>query len=299
MRLTDMAIQTAKPPATGRVMIWDDSSPLGLRITAKGAKSFVVILNERRHTIGRYGAITLQQARTAAKQLKAEQTLGRLVPSSRSLADARSEYLKGITIRANTRRYYERNLRRLPDCRLTDVSAADLNRILDALSPPARGQALKTYVAFFNWCIRRHYLDTSPCIRFRGEKTTSRSRVLTDEELCRIWTCTKEPKEDGKLPASYCAIVKLLLLTGQRKSEIANLQTSWIRDNKITFPKEICKNNRVHTIPLGELTVSVLKSVTETASTPFLFPALGGASKSSSSWSNAKIALDATSGVTG
>jgi integrase len=232
MRLTDMTIQTAQPPETGRLMLWDDSSPLGVRITSKGAKTFIMILHRKRHTLGRYGDISLSQARTAAKQLKAEYTLGRLMPSSRSLADARSEYLKSITIRPATRRYYERNLHRLTDCRLTDLKPADLNRVLDALPPPARTQALKTFVAFFNWCIRRHYLDTSPCIRFRADAATSRSRVLTDDEIRAIWNASEQLGDFGR-------VIRLCLLTGQRRGELSNPSSITLRQSTLIIPASL------------------------------------------------------------
>jgi integrase len=310
-QLSDLSIKNVPLPTQGRVTIWDDNSPLGVRITAKGAKTFVVMLGPgRRHTLGRYGDITLSQARTAAKQLKAEQTLGRLIPSSRSVSDARTEYLKTLAVRPNTRGYYERNLHRLPDCRLTELTAADLHKILDALRPTSRGQALKTYTAFFNWCIRRYYLDTSPCIRFRAEKSTSRSRVLSDEELGKIWRAcehvTALPSVDAALgtthvapchlPASYCTIVKLLILTGQRKSEIANLQSSWIKNDKITFPKEITKNARVHTIPIPQLALDVIAVPLKSSTTAFLFPGQD-TSKPFNNWSNCKVILDNVCGV--
>jgi integrase len=215
-----------------------------------------MILHRKRHTIGRYGDITLSQARTAAKQLKAEQTLGRLFPSSRSLSEARSEYMKAITIRASTRRYYERNLHRLSDCRLSDVRPADINRVLDALPSPARIQALKTYVAFFNWCIRRHYLDTSPCIRFRADKPTSRNRVLSDEEVRAIWLA-------GEQCGDFGCVVRLCLLTGQRRGELSNPSLVIVRQSTLTIPAALAKNKTEHSIPLSPLSIKLLKSLTK------------------------------------
>jgi integrase len=282
-KFTDLSIQSTESPTQGRVTLWDSSSPLGLRITSKGAKTFVVILGRRRHTIGRYGHITLSQARTAAKQLKAEHTLGRLIPSSRGVAEAVQEYLAAITIRPNTRDYYERNLKRLPDMRLNLVDAPDLNRILDRLLPAARTTALKVYVAFFNWCIRRHYLDTSPCKRFRADKVVSRDRVLTDSEIQSIWLACSGT-------GSFDSIIKLLFLTAQRKNEIASICTSWIHENKIVFPKEITKNGREHSIGLSATAISILQSAMAT-SRSLLFPATN-TSKSFNNWSYAKLTLD-------
>jgi len=275
-KITDMTIQTVTLPTQGRTFVWDNGSPLGLQISATGVKSFVVILGRRRKTIGQYGHITLQQARTAAKQLKAEHTLGRLVPSSRSLSDARDEYLKAITIRANTRRYYERNLHRLPDIRLTEVSAADLNRVLDVLPPPARGQALKTFSAFFRWCIRRHYLDTSPCIRFKADQATTRDRVLTDDEVRAVWNASMQLGEWG-------CMIRLCLLTGQRRGELSNPSLVVIRQSSLTIPARLAKNNKEHSIPLSPTSIKLFQNLT------------GPVGKRD----DLKIRLDELSGVTG
>jgi Arm DNA-binding domain len=93
-QLSDLALKKLAPPANGRIVLWDDASPLGVRVTANGAKTFIVMLGSgKRYTIGRYGEVTLSQAREAARRLKAEKTLGRILPVSKSLADARKEYL--------------------------------------------------------------------------------------------------------------------------------------------------------------------------------------------------------------
>jgi integrase len=160
------------------------------------------------------------------------------------------------------------------------LRAADLNHVLDKLGPTSRSQALRSFIAFFNWCIRRHYLDVSPCIRFRPDRATARARVLTDAELKSIWLACSE------VPGPFGAIVKLLILTGQRRGEIAALQSSWAKDDNITFPKEITKNAREHSIPISPLCTSVLSTfLAAKISTHF------------SNWSNAKTALDKASGV--
>jgi hypothetical protein len=212
-RITDLALQNLPLPERGHVTHWD--KPLGIRVSSTGVKTFIVILHSgRRHRIGKYGDITLAQAREAAKTLKAEKTLGRILPRDVPLARARTEYLAQISVRPATRLYYERNLNRLQLSKLSDSTPRYLNAILDRLSPSSRSQAILTYSAFFNWCIRRYYLDVSPCARMVAGKSNSRSRVLTDDEIKRVWVAAEQSDVFGK-------IVKLLLLTGQRPASIA------------------------------------------------------------------------------
>jgi integrase len=279
-----MTVQTAPIPVQGRTTIWDNSSPLGLRITSGGAKTFVVILGRRRHTIGRYGrdGITLSQARTAAKQLKAELVLGRLLPSSRGVCEAADEYLKSITIRPNTHRAYHRDLKRLPDIRLTEVAPHHLNAILDPLPVAARRQALKTYVTFFNWAIRRHYLDQSPTKRFRVEKPAARSRTLSDDELRKVWFA---PEAIG---GSFGKIVQCLMLTGLRRQECASILSSWISFTalqsasssqgsqcSLVIPSAITKNKKELCLPLGNLSAAIISSAISETQSPLLFATHG------------------------
>jgi integrase len=198
------------------------------------------------------------------------------------------------------------------------VTPRDINRILDGLGPTSKDQALRSYSAFFNWCVRRHYLDTSPCARMVGQQSTSRSRVLTDEELPRIWRACEEAirrkarageqptsllGEPPPLSTSFCTIVKLLILTGQRRGEIAALQSSWIKDDTIIFPSTVTKNGREHVLPMGAMASTLIaeRSKSEGNERPrkLLLPSSRKSSTPISGWSKLKLALDRASGVTG
>src|SRR5262249_48939106 len=74
--LTDRSIQSLKPaPAGKREIVWDALVPgLGVRVTDQGAKSFVLVTrypgstNPSPRSLGTYGAISLEVARTRARQ---------------------------------------------------------------------------------------------------------------------------------------------------------------------------------------------------------------------------------------
>jgi len=162
-RLTDLAVKNLALPERGHATYWD--RPLGVRVSSTGVKTFIVILHSgRRHRIGRYGDITLAQAREAAQRLKAEKTLGRIFPVSVSVSEARERYLEQLDVRANTRLYYERNLNRLKAGKLADLSLEEINRVITGLGSTSRNQALASLRAFFKWCARppQNYLDRQP-----------------------------------------------------------------------------------------------------------------------------------------
>lgn len=286
VRLTDLTLKNLPVPVSGQVTYDDEASPLKVRVTPTGVKTFLVFVGSgKRHTIGRYGDITLQQARAAAVRVRAEKTLGRVFPEAVALSWARDLYLSQINIRPKTRDYYVRHLHKLKAGQLRDITTRDINRILDPLPTATRSQALASFRPFFKWCIKRNYLDRSPCELMTGEVSTARDRVLSDPELRRIWHACEDCGQFG-------IIVKLLMLTGQRKNEIACLQTSWIKDDQIILPKEVTKNARQHTFPIGTLAASLLSQARSGHQSSLLFCARGTQDRPFSGWSKSTIALN-------
>lgn len=288
--LTEIAVRAAKPPEHGTLTLWDGAQKsFGLRVNAGGAKSFIVLLDSgRRHTIGRYGDITLAQARLAAQRLRAEKTLGRIFPKFIALSDARTEYLAQIAVRPNTRIYYERTLNHLKCTRLSDITAHHINRILDPMPRTSRDQALASFRTFFKWCMRRHYLDKSPCDLMTLSKPYARTRVLSDPELVSVWHSA------DRVGYPFGTMTKLLILTGQRRGEIGGLERSFInaKERTITLPSCLTKNGREHTFPYGDLLADVLETIPRFSSTDFLFPARGHEERPYSGWSKGKHAID-------
>src|ERR1043166_5825814 len=95
VKFTDLAVRNLPIPETGQVTYSDEGSPLKIRVSQGGTKTFFVTLDGTgtRHVIGRYGEVTLADARIASRRLRAERTLGRIIPTAKSLAEARKEYL--------------------------------------------------------------------------------------------------------------------------------------------------------------------------------------------------------------
>ena len=75
--LTDVSVRALKPPPKGQLTIWDKTSPVGVRVSQGGSKTFILILGSgKRRTIGRFGVISLSKAREEARRILAEKTLG-------------------------------------------------------------------------------------------------------------------------------------------------------------------------------------------------------------------------------
>ena len=72
-------------------------------------------------------------------------------------------------------------------------------------------------------------------------KFAVRDRLLSDEEVAAVWAYDRPP---------YSNVVKLLILTGQRRNQIWRFDPAWVADGVLTFPSNIMKTNRAHSIPV-------------------------------------------------
>ena len=146
---------------------------------------------------------------------------------------------------------------------------------------------------FCNWAIKRRYIEHNPTLGLSTHATKPRSRVLTDAEIKLIWYAS----DDTELPEHFRTIVKLLVLTGQRRGEIAALHTSYIDGNTCLLPAELTKNSRPHLFPLGPVALSLLSPLTASQKR-LIFPARGKINSCFNGWSKSKTRLDLMSGVT-
>lgn len=296
MRLTDLLIKSLKVPKRGQKTHFDDAMKgFGVRVSMGGTKSFVVMYGKRRKlkTIGHYPNVTLADARKEAKRIlgvavdEKEGLAGRL--ASLTFSEARNRFLEDTESRtkASTYEQYRRPLQKHFSFSkpVSEITRHDVMDSLDVL----KGKTSETRHAFvsirtmMSWCVLHGFIVASPVppLQFKME---SRTRILSDEELKLVW------KRGLEVGYPYGTIVQLLILTGQRRGEIAGLRRSWIVDDAITFPAGFCKNKREHKIPLGDLTKKIIKSILNEGDT--LFPARGKPELPMNGWSKAKREFD-------
>ncbi len=297
MKLTDIVIRNLEAPPKGAKVYHDDAlTGFGVRVTSTGFKAFVLThgANRERHTIGRYPIIGLADARTEAKRFLAELTLGKTRPKRASIEGALETYYDThvATLRPGTQKEIKRLFGRFLPKRgnLEDLTVPALTKILDGISSPSEAEhfhrAAKT---FFTWCVERHLLPTSPMANLRAPaKWKARERVLSDDQLRAVWTAA------DATPGSFGIIVKLLILTGQRRSEIGSLRAEWVDLDKqtCTLPSSITKNKRTHTFPIGKLGMHIISGGLGAAPSGLLFMARGSSTKPFNGWSKAKVQLD-------
>jgi integrase len=110
--------------------------------------------------------------------------------------------------------------------------------------------------------------------------------VLGDAELVKIWNAAPD--------SDFGRIVKLLVLTGQRRDEIADLQRAEIGDAVLALPAARTKNGRAHDVPLSAQALAVLGDHPERVGRTYAF---GDGEGGFSGFSRAKERLDEACGV--
>ena len=148
---------------------------------------------------------------------------------------------------------YAKPLHRLP---ITAVSQRDVAKLLNSITAasgePTANRARSTLSAFFSWVLKEgiRLPEGNPVTHTHKHQEQSRDRVLTDAELKTVWHACPD--------SEFGAIIRLLILTGQRANEIGGLRWDEVRDNETVLPKSRTKNKREHTIPLSGAAKSIL-----------------------------------------
>jgi len=254
------------------------------------------------HSIGRHGPLTPDTARAKAKQLLGV-VAGGTDPFVQSLAGegfgaSIDRYLerKRSSLKPNSFKDAERYLRSysapLHKLRLDQIDrrkiAALLGEVETSSGPVSRNRARSALSAFFAWTIQEGLTETNPVQGTgKADEGGSRERVLTREKLRALWHSLGNDRFDD--------IVRVLLLTGQRRREIGSLQWSEIDLPRklIVLPPDRTKNGRQHEVPLSRQALAILERQSRRNSSGFLFTAKG----EFGNWTKSKAALDKRLGI--
>lgn len=155
-----------------------------------------------------------------------------------------------------------------------------LDIIKAARGPHAARGALAAIRRFFNWCAEgeRYGIEVSPCAGMSDKKTLRikrhqlmRQHVLTDADLSDVWKAA-----DG-FGYPFGAMVKLLLLTGQRRSDIAEARKPELdlEAKLLRIPPERYKTHAAHEVPLAPLALGIFEGL-QSFTGPYLFTTTGG-----------------------
>lgn len=297
---------------------WDtEIRGFGVRVSGQ-TKSYVVSyrpkpggkgMPKRWYKIGQHGSPwTPETARTEARRILALVAEGKdpalerrqeRQEEGKTVAELIPAFLKSkakLRSRDEMRRVMEKEIVRGKSDRLgigrkrpVEVHRTHINAILDDVAErgPIMANRVRMYaIQFFEWAVDRGFIETNPSDRVkRRGVANNRERVLTNAELVEVW------KAAESVGHPWGAIVKLLILTAQRRAEVAGM--AWdeidLHGAVWTIPARRAKNGREHQVPLAPEAVAILQGVKRIQGCPFVFTTDGNVAVSSYSAGKVKI----------
>jgi integrase len=301
--LTDRYLKSLKGSKNGKPYDVRDTEIRGLRVRVmpSGERTFVLLARYKhgcaptRRALGGYPALGLAEAREKARewrllicrgidpaQEQARKRAAELRKQKTTFLAVAEDFIREKLPSERKRREVEGDIRRefIPvwGARpITDITALDVRALIKRVRDEG-----KTYQAhnllghvrrLYNWAIGQHVygIESSPCDRLKpreiiGEKK-ERTRILNDAELRAAWRAA------DRIGYPYGPVFKLLMLTGQRKSEVAEARWSEIDLAKQiwTIPAERMKAGAAHVVPLSDDAMAILKPLPRFDGGDYLF----------------------------
>jgi integrase len=322
IRLTQAAVDRLKPPAKGRIVHWDNHlSGFGLRITEKDARSWVAMYRVAgkpvMETLGPFGRIPkVDEARQLARKAMQRAASGEHPTEAKKRRQHEAEKAAASTFRAAAERYVERYAKKQTrestwkeverqlrvdvfpywaDRPIASITRQDVGRLLKGIedrgSPVQANRQRARLHTLFRWAVKEELIAANPVTNVdKIVKETARDRVLKDKEIVAFWTGC------DKLGWPFGSLYKLLLLTAQRRTEVAGM--TWdeldLERRTWTIPRERAKNDRAHEVHLSDFAIEIIETLPR-QDTPLVFSTTG--STHVSGYSRSKGALDRAMGA--
>ena len=280
-KLTDKYLQSSKRivPAAGQIDYWDQLTPgFGVRVSYGGRKSFQVLARVngklQRFTLGSYPRLSLADARDQAERMLKDAAKG-ISPKDRELeerqkrqaqrlncfgkvaAEFMDDHAKGLRTRDEMQRMLDRDL--LPawsDRPIASITRAEVKALLreKAKTAPIAANRLASLISkLFNWALDEEIVTASPAVRLKRTEEHERERSLTEDEIRVLW-----PAFD-RIGYPFGHALKFLLVTGQRRGEVADLKWSDIDGDGWKLPGASAKSEAGHRIPLSTLALEIIE----------------------------------------
>lgn len=266
--LTDTKLQSLKPPPKGQQEHPDTKvKGLRLRIGAGGTKAWILrrrvgekVINRK---LGTYPAMKLAAARNAAESMIAAlERDGSTEGLDRTFEEAAEAWIKAKKRPPLIRRQLELHV--YPEWRerkLGEIKRAEVRDLIQGLEGEVLpNRVLATIKTVFGYAISQDWIETSPADRIeKPNAEAARDRFLTMDEVAHVWRAA------GLLGYPDGPWTRLLLLTGQRRSEVAGMRWADLDLDNATWTLSAgdTKAKRVHLVPLAPLAVDIIKEMPE------------------------------------
>jgi integrase len=280
-RLTDAIVKRLPPPKAGKRITPDtDVAGFGIRITAAGARSYVLRYTtragrERTFTIGDAAVWPCTAARDKARELRRQiedggDPLGEIetereAPTVLDLIERfRAEHLPRK--RPSTRGDYDGILRlhvephfgqhtKVADVRFEDIDALH-RKITKSGATYVANRTVALLSKMFSLAVKWRMRSDNPAKGIERNTEFQRRRYLSGDELVRL------TKALAKHPSREAAdAIRLLLLTGARRGEVLAMRWDDIEDDVWSKPPSSTKQKKPHEVPLSAPAIALLADI--------------------------------------
>lgn len=291
---------TALPSSERRYSVFDETLPaFGVRVEPSGLKTFQLWYRIRGRlraaTLGRFGVLTLDEARRKARQMIVDAGNDVDPLARRDAAKAALTVREAMTSwlaehvearrKPSTLRLYRLaadghilpKLGSLPVGDLDTGHIAQLHRTLKG-TPTLANRVVAVLSSFCSWCERSKLRPphSNPCtdklIERYGEE--QRKRYLTTLEYSRLGKALRDAERDETVNPFALRAIRLLLLTGCRPSEITGLRWAEVdlQAKALRLPDS---KTGAKTVQLPDAAVTLLRRAPRIAESPYVFPGTG------------------------
>lgn len=267
---------------------------LALRISYSGSKSWRALYyvhgQPRTKILGKFPDVSVAEAYKKARQFEPEIKKAQADNFEQVAADFITSYVDDKKLRSKPE--IERVLKKyiLPEWRdrtFVEIGRSDVAKLHDAIKanhgPRQANVALAIISKLCNWfAARRSDTYVSPIVRGMAFENGERNRILNDAELRAVWNACE---------GNFGDIVKLLLLTAQRREKIGTMKWGDLNDGVWSIPHEPREKSNPGLLRLPQAAIDILNARDEIAENPYVFPGrIRG--KPFNSYSQSKTELD-------
>ena len=284
MKLTDAAVSRLRPRER-EYTVWDTrAAGLGVRVRPSGGRSWILLLDRggrtKRVSLGPVGMKSLEEvrrechARRASPEPEAETASAPPVPLFRDFVagpwkEAHFDGYKPSTQRTTRYQLAGQLLPAFGAKPLDRIGEAAIRRWFDRYSRTAPGNAnhcLGRLRQILNFAIAFGHIRSNPADGIAFNRRSGLTRFLSREELARLHAALDgQTRQSARQQAD---IIRLLLLTGCRKSEIMGLRWSEVREEGLALTDA---KTGSRTVPLNSRARAILDRQPQSGS-PFVFP---------------------------
>jgi integrase len=257
-----------------------------------GADGFTSGKRRRRWTLGTYPALSLAEARKKAQRALADLTTKGVDPAvgkpearnAESFGELAADYIerhakpKKKSWKEDQRKSRADVLPYWASRPVKAITRKDVHALLDRTTDrgtPVTYNRVKALVSrIFNYGIDREWLDHNPAAGISKQPETSRDRVLTNEELTRLWQVLDAIRTGTHAPLPFSPMLarglQVMLRTGQRGGEVFTMEWGDVDEagGWWTIPDRKTKNQKTHRVPLTQAALTLIAEARADGSGP-------------------------------